>query len=266
MIYFPKLVNKKEFVNYVKKYSKEQIYELIISYLIFDYSTDELDSRVLNLESSNSDSSKILKYFGMRKEHKGLYNEVSYEKIIESLNESEYNPKTIIEIIKNNFKKNKRSNLIINESESDVLEYNWIDDIDLINLRKIKVRNLAKQKKFRTKLLQEFHAKCAICGISEEKLLIASHIVPFYILKDDIKKAFDINNGLLLCVLHDALFEHGRYISIDYNKGLILSKRYIGDSDKDFFNLRNNKLENIFLTVERKKYLFDHNTMFYEEE
>lgn len=46
--------------------------------------------------------------------------------------------------------------------------------------------------------------KCRLCGVSDERLLVASHIKPWS--KSNHQERLDVNNGLLLCPNHDALF------------------------------------------------------------
>lgn len=60
------------------------------------------------------------------------------------------------------------------------------------------------QKKFRNFLLEDLH-QCILCNIKNPILLNASHIVPFS--KSDDGAEYDKNNGLLLCIMHDYLFD-----------------------------------------------------------
>ncbi len=51
-----------------------------------------------------------------------------------------------------------------------------------------------------------YGGKCAMCGISDSELLIASHIIPW---AEDISKRGILENVMCLCILHDSLFEKG---------------------------------------------------------
>ena len=75
------------------------------------------------------------------------------------------------------------------------------------------------QTNFRAKLLKR-ESRCQLCHLSWEPLLIASHIIPWAV-ADEAQKN-DVNNGLLLCINHDALFDKG-YISFDENGKIIIS-------------------------------------------
>lgn len=55
------------------------------------------------------------------------------------------------------------------------------------------------------------------CGVSDEHFLIDSHIKPWS--QSNNQEWLDVNNGLLLCPNHDALFDKGIiYISFQYLK------------------------------------------------
>lgn len=59
---------------------------------------------------------------------------------------------------------------------------------------------------FRERLLTRSHT-CQVCGLENKSLLRASHIKPWS--KSDNIERLDPNNGLLLCSIHDALFDKG---------------------------------------------------------
>ncbi|MEG2000451.1 MAG: HNH endonuclease signature motif containing protein [Evtepia sp.] len=80
-------------------------------------------------------------------------------------------------------------------------------------------RDAAAQAKYRKKLLEECKF-CPITKISDERLLIASHIKPFSVSEDN--EAFDPKNGFMLSPLYDRLFDHG-FISFDERKCMIVS-------------------------------------------
>lgn len=58
---------------------------------------------------------------------------------------------------------------------------------------------------FRNQLLEKFNNRCAVTGSSLQEVLIASHIVPWSESKET--ERLDVNNGLLLSPLYDALFD-----------------------------------------------------------
>lgn len=76
-------------------------------------------------------------------------------------------------------------------------------------LRTIKARQ--GQYKLRKALLQNYRSKCALCSINDPKLLITSHIKTWS--KSSTEERVNPSNSILLCKLHDGLFEYG-YISL----------------------------------------------------
>ena len=80
-------------------------------------------------------------------------------------------------------------------------------------------RDAAAQAKYREKLLEEC-PYCPITRISDERLLVASHIKPFAV--SDETEAFDPKNGFTLSPLYDRLFDQG-FISFDEKKRMMVS-------------------------------------------
>lgn len=96
------------------------------------------------------------------------------------------------------------NHLIRSNSYSDI---NWNEDVRITILRR------SGQPKFRKKLLEAFHSKCAItrCGI--EELLEAAHIIPHRQ-----KVNYDISNGLLLRADIHTLYDLGLLVIDGYGK------------------------------------------------
>lgn len=83
------------------------------------------------------------------------------------------------------------------------------------------------QSVFKKKLMKKYHCRCAICGMTEERLLIASHIKPWA--ECDRSEQLDTPNGLLLCPNHDKLFDLG-FISFDDSGKIIISNELSSDN------------------------------------
>lgn len=99
------------------------------------------------------------------------------------------------------------------------------------------------------KRLLKQEAKCKICGLSNEKFLIASHIKPWHVATD--QERLDINNVLLLCPSHDAAFDKG-YISFHQDGTLCISSK-LGLETRALMNLvEGSKVE---LKEQSKKYM-----------
>lgn len=119
--------------------------------------------------------------------------------------------------------------------------------------RIVKVR--VGQGKIRNLLLSERH-HCALCEISQQELLVASHIKPWAKCKDEEKG--DLDNLLLLCAMHDALFDKG-FISFD-DEGKILVSPALDDTVKKLYGIKGTK--KIAVTEKMKQYLAEHRTLF----
>lgn len=88
-------------------------------------------------------------------------------------------------------------------------------------MRLVKVRK--NQSAFRAMVLSSYEATCAITGISNPDLLVASHIVPWRV---NNKLRLDPRNGICLNPLHDKAFDSG-LISLDKDFAVLCSPRLV---------------------------------------
>ncbi len=72
--------------------------------------------------------------------------------------------------------------------------------------RSATVQVRVNQARFRTAVLASYDATCCISGLKHEKLVIASHIVPW---SEDSRNRLNPQNGLCLSALHDRAFDQG---------------------------------------------------------
>lgn len=107
---------------------------------------------------------------------------------------------------------------------------------------------------YREKLLEECPF-CPITMISDERLLIASHIKPWAVAND--KERLDHKNGFMLSPLYDKLFDRG-FMTFTEDRKIILSnwispanKRRLGVVDGQF-------IQSLPLDDSRKKYMEFH--------
>lgn len=91
-----------------------------------------------------------------------------------------------------------------------------------------------QQGAFRRVLLERYNSTCCLCGLQDTKLLIASHIKPFAECTESERQ--DANNGLLLSVHIDALFDKG-LISF-YNDGTIIISPILGRKTQTLLNIK----------------------------
>jgi putative restriction endonuclease len=104
-----------------------------------------------------------------------------------------------------------------------IRDYNDIDKVYGIDYTiedaKANVKIRLGQSGFRKAVLENFQNECCISGISEQTMLVASHIVPWSANKN---YRSDPGNGLCLFIEYDAYFDKG-YITIDKNLNIIVT-------------------------------------------
>lgn len=122
-------------------------------------------------------------------------------------------------------------------------------DVDAVVKRRV------GQGVFRDLLLKRFDSACCMTGLKNARLLIASHIVPWS--ESEPTQKLDPNNGLLLSVSMDALFDKG-LISFSDN-GSILIKDDLDAETIEILGLKTQfALPDKLLTDERKENLTKH--------
>ena len=107
------------------------------------------------------------------------------------------------------------------------------------------------QSYFRDKLLKKY-GKCCLCGVSDSRFLVASHIKPWTSSASNEK--VDVENGLLLWPNHDKLFDTGM-ITFDDNGCIIISEQ-VSSNDRVFMNLSDRMF--ISMSNKMKKYMCYH--------
>jgi len=126
------------------------------------------------------------------------------------------------------------------------------------------VRLPAVQKAFRDKLIEKHGQKCLLCAIQNKELLVASHIKPAA--DCDIFEKADFNNGLLLCAIHDKLFDRF-LITFNFYDGKMQISSSLTAEEKAICQLSENyALPEEILTTERQQYLMWHNEEFQKRE
>ena len=81
----------------------------------------------------------------------------------------------------------------------------WLD-FDEGRSRPATVEVRVDQARFRKVVLTGYNATCCISGLRHEKLVIASHIVPW---SEDTQNRLNPQNGLCLSALHDRAYDQG---------------------------------------------------------
>lgn len=85
--------------------------------------------------------------------------------------------------------------------------------------RRVVTEQRIKQNFFRRAILSSYRGRCCMSGLSDSRLLIASHIVPW---SKDKANRLNPSNGLCLSAIHDKAFDKG-LITLDNDLRIIIS-------------------------------------------
>lgn len=97
--------------------------------------------------------------------------------------------------------------------ELDVTEQEGLQDFTG-ETKRVMTEQRVKQHFFRRAVLSSYRGRCCISGLSDARLLMASHIVPW---SNDKTNRLNPSNGLCLSAIHDKAFDRGLItISDDY--------------------------------------------------
>lgn len=118
--------------------------------------------------------------------------------------------------------------------------------------RKGLVTSRVGQGYFRNALLEKYDNKCAVTKSELDKILIASHIVPWS--ESTEEERLDLNNGILLSPLYDALFDK-HLISFKNNGDIVIGTQL---NAEEVIMLRIDQSATIEVNEEMKSYLERH--------
>lgn len=111
---------------------------------------------------------------------------------------------------------------IIDEADEQLIPEDFTGET-----RKVVVEQRIKQTFFRRAVLSSYRGRCCMSGLSEPRLLIASHIVPW---SKDKANRLNPSNGLCLSAIHDRAFDKG-LITLSDTLEIIVSDGLRGRSD-----------------------------------
>jgi putative restriction endonuclease len=106
-------------------------------------------------------------------------------------------------------------------------------------VREVKTR--VNQNVFRQIVIANYNSKCAIIGFSNPTFLIASHIIPWSV---DKQNRLNPQNGILLNSLHDKAFENG-FLAIDKSFQILICSEFLKSKD--------NFVQNFFSSYHKRK-------------
>ncbi|RLL52210.1 HNH endonuclease [Mariprofundus sp. EBB-1] len=107
-------------------------------------------------------------------------------------------------------------------AQSDAIEDAEPEDVDDFTgeTRRVVTEQRIRQNFFRRAVLSSYRGRCCMSGLSDSRLLIASHIVPW---SKDKENRLNPRNGLCLSALHDKAFDRG-LITLDDEFRVMLSR------------------------------------------
>ncbi len=142
--------------------------------------------------------------------------------------------------------------ITISQNESNRIQ----NDLPDVTSRRGLVTSRVGQGAYRRKLLQRWDEKCAVTGCSITEILIASHIKPWS--ESNNKERLDVDNGILLSPLFDALFD--RHLISFTNSGDIMVSNKLTKFNLREFNITGeekisglNEGNKMYLEEHRKK-------------
>ncbi|BAN34853.1 restriction endonuclease [Sulfuricella denitrificans skB26] len=110
--------------------------------------------------------------------------------------------------------------------ELDVTEQEGLQDFTGETKRVVTEQRI-KQHFFRRAVLSSYRGRCCISGLSDARLLMASHIVPW---SNDKENRLNPSNGLCLSPIHDKAFDRG-LITISGDYEVMLSEQLKQNDD-----------------------------------
>lgn len=96
----------------------------------------------------------------------------------------------------------------------------FVPDLFYAETRRVVTEQRIKQHFFRRTVLSSYRGRCCMSGLSESRLLIASHIVPW---SKDKANRLNPSNGLCLSAIHDRAFDQG-LITLTDDLRIVLSE------------------------------------------
>lgn len=117
--------------------------------------------------------------------------------------------------------------------------------------REVIIKQRVNQNVFRAMILNNYNQTCAITGINDSHLLIASHIIPWSVREDT---RLNPENGICLSALYDKAFDQGLITICPDDYTVMVSKELKDRLSSSVYNEHFGKVENrkIILPEEHK--------------
>ncbi|MGH1286535.1 HNH endonuclease [Bacillus toyonensis] len=232
----------REFDSYEEGVRDKAIYEHLFNSRTHRW----LDENIIGLnpdESRGYQAMGILHFIGLKDKHKGIFKNLSIGEAINLLEQRDDDFSVVIQSLR---RYEQRDTVDMNTVvESPAVKYVELESIVAVTPEQIKITETEKEQVIKRRIgqstfkkaLLDIEKKCKLCGISDERFLLASHIKPWS--QSNNQERLDVNNGLLLCPNHDASFDKG-YISFK-DDGTIMISESLDEATKVLLNI-NDKL------------------------
>ena len=170
--------------------------EVLYKFLVQGISHRQIEKHEPELiKNRGGNSWKITQFFGFANSHKGQFSKLNFSSLLSQIDDIDIDD--VAEYHLENYTIKEEKNLPNENEGTDIL-------------RELKTR--VGQAKLRKRILKHYSNKCSLCDIRITDLLVASHIKSWA--KSSQMERIDPQNTILLCRLHDGLFDKG-YISLN---------------------------------------------------
>jgi hypothetical protein len=189
-------------IRFVKSLTLDVRVQILYEFLKKGTSNRNIERKLHELsEEEGWQAWSVIHFYGFDGNSKAKYQNLTLNQIKESLENV-------------NIEELEEYHLAPNEEKEALSNIRFTDSDGKDVFRNIKTRQ--GQYKLRKVLIRNYQSKCALCNIKDPKLLITSHIKTWS--ESTAEERINPGNSILLCKLHDGLFEYG-YISLtdDFN-------------------------------------------------
>jgi len=198
---------------YLDGFHEDTIIKVLRAYLVNGDSHRTIQKNILRLPAPANGGGfvamDILHHFDIRGEQKGvLGRDTNY------IAQSGLLQKAILKIEELNQLEELANDAIFNKNQAK-FESITVTEVERKTMQRVAQSQLRKVVKI------NYSNLCALCDIHQDELLVCSHIKPWRI---DIENRLNPSNAILLCSLHDKLFDRG-FFSLDSEYKLIYAQK-----------------------------------------
>lgn len=243
------------------KLYKDRVVDDIIYYTGMGQSGDQTLTHQNKTLAESTSNGVAIHFFEVMKVKEYTYRgqvELAGEPYQETQKDKEGNPRLVWVFplrLKDHQRQRSNGMSTINDKKELQEEFDEIQQVEQFPITQTEKERLIKSRvghgKFK-RLLMERECKCALCNIKDSRLLIASHIKAWSASTNE--ERLDVNNGLLLCPNHDALFDK-HLISFD-SSGKIVISASLDETTRLLMNV-SDELQ-VMLNEKQKAYMEEH--------